>query len=304
MPIQQRPHSTMMRRHRILLPLLLLLAVNACNSWSVNRRIVWKQTLEVIASASLISLPSWAASIEDGLAARLAKRDPKELRNRVFNLPPRATLYPEWLCGDWQVDARFNGYLFPSRKISRERLMADGQVPGFQKCSIAAISDVGSDASYRWKVENNGWEDRQANLAAMINAYLGYKAVYEVLYDARANPNRLSIDFVDYRTINAERIELFCNARESDTVEQDGQPVFVCSEYLRQVTFGTGSTPGVPRQVVTNYAHFWTWKRIDDQRITGNVLTAGYLDPSDALYFDEPTLPVTIFSHTLSGVRV
>jgi len=76
-------------------------------------------------------------------------------------------------------------------------------------------------------------------------------------------------------------------------------PFFCCSEYIRQVTFGTGSTVGVPRQAVTNYAHFWTWKKVDEQSLQGNLLTAGYLDPNDALYFDEPTSPVVVYSHSL-----
>ena len=55
--------------------------------------------------------------------------------------------------------------------------------------------------------------------------------------------------------------------RESEEYEIDGMPVFVASEYVRQVTFGTGSTVGIPRQAVTNYAHFWTWKKTPDDNV-------------------------------------
>jgi hypothetical protein len=70
------------------------------------------------------------------------------------------------------------------------------------------------------------------------------------------------------------------------------------------VTFGAGSTVGVPRQVGTNYAHFWTWKQQGTDRIVGNLLTAGFLDPQDSLYFEEPTLPVVIYSHLMKGQRI
>jgi len=253
-----------------------------------------------------------------GLGARLLKRDPAELKNRVFNLPPPAQLYPDWLVGEWQVTSNFAGYLFPSTKLSRERLIANASVPGFQKCSVAATCDIGKEqVAYRWRVDETNLEDRSYNLAQAIDAHLGYRAVDRVLYDPSKNPNRISIDFVDYKTVNAERIELFCNARESESYEvaegeggRDGSKttdVFVCSEYVRQVTFGTGQTYGVPRQAVTNYAHFWTWRKenpVDqDSTVEGNLLTAGYLDAQDPLYFDEPTLPVVVYSHRLSATK-
>lgn len=214
------------------------------------------------------------------------------------------------MVGEWDVTSVFNGFVFPSRKVSKQQIIADYTVPGFQKCSIAATADVGKEnVNYRFKILDHRLEDRVGNLKRSIDAYLGYPAVSQVLYDAKANPNRISIDFVDYKTINAERIELFCNARESEEYEikndddQQTTRVFVCSEYARQVTFGTGQTVGVPRQVVTNYGLFWTWKQTQDG-LQGNLLTAAYLDPQDALYFEEPTLPVVIYSHVFSAKPV
>lgn len=237
---------------------------------------------------------------ENGLAARLAKRDPKELCNRMFSLPPQSQQYPTWMVGDWRVSSNFNGYIFPST-IPRERLTSNIVVPGFQKCSIAATADVGKDnVSYGFRIDPSTYlEDRRFNFQQSIDAYLGYHAVNDVIYDGKENPNRISIDFVDYKTVNAERIELFANARESEC----DQDTFVCSEYMRQVTFGTGQTYGVPRQVVTNYALYWTWQRLDDGTLRGNLLTAGYLDPQDAMYFEEPSGPVTVYSHVLSAIQ-
>ena len=52
-----------------------------------------------------------------------------------------------------------------------------------------------------------------------IDSNLGYSAVQKVLYDNK-KPNRISIDFVEYKTKNAERIELFVNGRESESIVQ------------------------------------------------------------------------------------
>ena len=263
---------------------------------------------------------------KNGLAYRLAQRDPSLLKNKVFNLPPSAQIFPDWLRGTFDVTSNFRGYIFPSTKISRERLTRNTNIAGFQKCSIAAVADVGKDqVQYTWTVDpKTGLEDRASNFRAQIDAYLGYKAVQDVIYNAEKNPNRIGIDFVGYRTVNAERIELFCNARESESYfllgpslpssgdDKQKRPIFVHAEYLRQVTFGTGSTPGVPRQVVTNYANFWTWQQQaanDDgghrgRRLKGNLLTAAYLDPQDPMYFDEPSQPVAIYSHALEAKRI
>ena len=275
-----------------------------------------------------------------GLAAQLASRDPTVLKNSLFNIPPSVLVYPEWMRGEWLVTSRFSGYLFPSTNIPKSTLLQNVLIPGFQKCSIAATADVGKDPvpAYGLRIDPlTGWEDRQHNWKTVINAYLGYPAVQSVVYDGAKNPNRVGIDFVDYRTINAERIELFCNARDSEsyttittnTNNHDEDPttatnnttttttnVFVASEHVKQVTFGTGSTVGVPRQVTTNYGLYWTWQQqqqqqqqspIQEQRpkrtLQGNLLVAAYLDPQDALYFQEPVQPVVVYSHVLSAIQ-
>jgi hypothetical protein len=273
------------------------LAPSSDQGW--NRR-EWAGAVAAAGSACLFPTPSNAA----GLAAKLAKRDPTVLANSVFNVPPSAQVYPEFLRGTWDMSCRFGGFLFPSQKISREKVTSNSQIPGFQKCSIAAFSDVGKDVHYDMRIDpSSGLEDRAFTLTNQINANLGYKAVSEILYNVKSNPNRLSVDFIEFKTVNAERIELFCNARESEMLEENG--VFVCSEYVRQVTFGTGSQVGIPRQAVGNYAHFWTWKMNadDPSLISGVLLTAAYLDPQDPLFFDEPSKPVAVYSHVLSGTR-
>jgi hypothetical protein len=79
----------------------------------------------------------------------------------------------------------------------------------------------------------------------------------------------------------------------------------VNSEYTRQVTFGLSQEFGIARQVVGNYAHFWTWReQPGGDLLAGNLLIAVYLDPQDALFFNEPSKPVAVFSHELIANRV
>lgn len=291
-------------------------------SSSMSRR-DFSRSAEILTTLVAPSLlfPVETSAATGSLAERLSKRDPAALTNSVFNLPPPAQIYPPFMRGSWDVTLKYGGYLFPSQKISRDKLTADFQIPGFQKCSIAALSDVGKDVvRYTLSIdEESGMEDRITTLTSSINDHLGYSAVQEVLYNPRVNPNRLSIIFEKYRTTNAERIELFCNGRESELIRRDDiqSNIFVCSEYVRQVTFGTGSDVGIPRQVGTNYAHFWTWKQPMDtgdvsagtsttstaSTLTGNLLTAAYLDPQDSLFFEEPSKPVAVYSHVITAKR-
>lgn len=164
--------------------------------------------------------------------------------------------------------------------------------------------------------EATGLEDRKLSLQTSMDAHLGYAAVREVIYDVGSNPNRISIDFVPNRTRNANRIELFCNARESELVEQPSssssgdEQIFVCSEYIRQVTFGLSQEFGVARQVSGNYAHFWTWRGGVNENgslpsvVKGNLLTTAYLDAQDPMFFDEPSKPVIVYSHDLVATRL
>jgi hypothetical protein len=263
--------------------------------------------------------PARAASL--GLAQKLSLRDPLALSNSVFNIPPSTQVYPQFMRGSWNVTLQYSGYIFPSQKIPRSRLTTNAQIPGFQKCSIAALSDVGKEVvHYTLNIdETSGLEDRKTTLTTSINDHLGYSAVQEVLYNSKTNPNRLSLVFFGYKTTNAERIELFCNGRESELIKTQTQlddnvsntekrgDIFVCSEYLRQVTFSGGSQVGIPRQVGTNYAHFWTWKEVpesDNKMMTGNLLTACYLDPQDAMFFEEPSKPVAVFSHVIKAEKI
>jgi len=273
------------------------------NSPSVTRR-------QALSTTPFLLTPLIPASANaESLAAKLSKRDASALKNSVFNIPPSAQVYPPFMKGEWDVSLKFAGYLFPSKTISKDDIVKNVNIPGFQKCSIAGIADVGRElTTYQMKILGSGLEDRVQTLSTSINAHLGYKAVEEIIYDPSSNPNRLSVAFVKNRTRNAERIELFCNARESELVKNpanDALNIFVNSEYARQVTFSLSQEFGVARQVVGNYAHFWTWKENEDPNVmTGNVLTATYLDPQDPMFFQEPAKPVSVYSHGITAKRI
>lgn len=285
--------------------------VNDTKQYTINRRYALQNSLATtsgLAFPFLLSNPTITNAAEvDGLAVKLSKRDPAALRNSIFNIPPPTQIYPQFMRGEWDVTARFAGYIFPSKTVTKDQVTSNISIPGFQKCSIAELADIGRDSTtYRMNVSNKtGMEDRAINLASTIDAHLGYKAVENV---SSTNPNRLSIEFCKNRTRNAERIELFCNARESEMVPNPNQSdlnIFVSSEYIRQVTFSLSQEFGVARQVVGNYAHFWTWRQQEGgNALTGNVLTAAYLDPQDPLFFSEPSKPVAVYSHQLTATRI
>lgn len=221
-----------------------------------------------------------------------------------------------WLEGSWRTSLAFEGYELPAKDIiSRDELFAEPNVPGFQKCSIALLPDVGKegvDFEMRFARDSAGIvrEERAANLRAAIRGGLGYDAVERVEYKADPmipnpfgiNPNRLSLVFARGLTLNAERIELFANSRET---EQPSPDLFVSSEYLRQVTFSASKTK-VPRQVSGEYCHFFTWRRISDAEVRVNLLTAVYSEPLqlERFFVRSATRPILIYSHRLRLVRM
>ncbi|KAL7456212.1 hypothetical protein ACHAWC_008776 [Mediolabrus comicus] len=293
------------------------LSTSSSSSSEISRRHILRGSSYVslttpLLQQSLLSPPEHAsAASSTGLANKLSQRDPSLLKNSVFNIPPSPQTYPEFLHGDWDVTMKFRGFLFPSTTIPKEKIVSNVAIPGFQKLSIATIGDVGREVTtYQMSIDKvTKLEDRKVSLSSSINGHLGYDAVRDVIYDPKDNPNRISIDFIRQRTRNANRIELFCNARESELVPAESsasdRTTFVCSEYIRQVTFGLSQEFGVARQVSGNYAHFWTWRGppASSSTVTGNLLTAAYLDAQDPMFFEEPSRPVVVYSHDLLATR-
>ncbi|KAJ1460959.1 hypothetical protein M885DRAFT_508453 [Pelagophyceae sp. CCMP2097] len=260
------------------------------------------------ASAFLGPLQPSAAAPQRGLLETLAARDPLLLRKPQFNIPPKQTPFPDWLEGDWDATIDFLGFIFPKTGIARERLVANNDVPGFQKCSIAMLADVGHAPAAKcrltWARDAGGsvFEDRNRNLAALLVAHLDdAKIVKSVEYDGSRNANRATVNLRP-GSRNGERIELFFNSRR----HEGSNDVFCCSESIRQVTLGgpTLSQPGVARVVIGEYQHFWTFRPPnEDGKIIGNLLTAAYIEPQDPMFQEVFDKPVAVYSHSLQFTR-
>jgi len=209
------------------------------------------------------------------------------------------------------------GYSFPSA-IDKKRLVSDTSVPGFLKLSIAQLADVGKGGLHQLRfIRKDGAvvEDKAFNITAMVDAFLGAPVVQSVDYAPSREPNRVTINLVPGSTNNAERCELYVNARESAT-RPDG--VFYNLEAVRQVALGYSRQFNTPRVAVTDYLIVWTFKRIDADSIQASINTAGYIQPNEALKYtsDSPgaapqlgglltaaTEPVVLYSHTVQMRR-
>jgi len=220
----------------------------------------------------------------------------------IFNRPPGEAEYPEWLLGEWDVVQNFGGYLFPNKNIPKEKVVADEDVPGFKQLSIIMLPDIGKETfTYKKRfIERNGVvvEDRPFNFANQIDKFCGRATITAVDYEPERNPNRMSLSFNPTNKKNVQRIELFANARDAQLVDEN---TFLQSEYLRQVTFYIPNLSGVVLQIIADYQNFWVYrKNPQDSSVQVSLLTAGYLQPQDALFFDSPTQPVVLYSHQLA----
>ena len=97
--------------------------------------------------------------------------------------------------------------------------------------SLVYVPDVGDRRTWEYLVRfvraNDGdggvCEDRVFNLKSIVDAYLKRPdAVEAVEYDAASDANRVTVRLAPGVSNNAERIELFSNARESETRASDG----------------------------------------------------------------------------------
>ena len=188
-----------------------------------TRRDLLAGTVGLFAGSSLFPTPALAA---DSLSQRLERRD---LNKPVFNKArPGPQQYPDWMEGTWSATADFQGYSFPSKTMNPKLLVKEPTVPGFQKLSVVYIPDIGStQVRYEMRFgrkEPGGpvLEDRAFNLRSVVDGYLNQgvgptmikRAVEDVEYDPMTDPNRNDGASGARASVNAERIELFANARE------------------------------------------------------------------------------------------
>ena len=191
-----------------------------------------------LALAAFCAAPASAAeSLRDALAARDANR----LTKPFYNIPPGPTTFPDWLEGRWRCSATFQGFQFPNEKISKQRVVAETDLPGFTKLSIARFGDVGREKTeFELNFVRRGGnviEDYGNNVANALSAHVDKPdLVKNVAWDA-ANPNRMTMSLVEGGR-NGERIEIFVNSRRSEALEGD---IFLNSESVRQMTLGPPS---------------------------------------------------------------
>eukprot|EP00283_Hemiselmis_rufescens_P007043 CAMPEP_0173426564 /NCGR_PEP_ID=MMETSP1357-20121228/6000_1 /TAXON_ID=77926 /ORGANISM="Hemiselmis rufescens, Strain PCC563" /LENGTH=289 /DNA_ID=CAMNT_0014390261 /DNA_START=257 /DNA_END=1127 /DNA_ORIENTATION=+ len=242
--------------------------------------------------------PTWATGLAEKLKSRQSDALKKPLLPSIVVQPVKQVSYPEWLEGTWVAESRFAGYELPVKKLSKETLMKDTAIAGFQKLSVLTVPDMAASMRYplRFVKNDNGKvvEDVAFNVASVVDNSLGYRAVQGVEYNPSKDAARVSVTFLPGKTRNAERIELFVNLAES----QGSGGAFVTSQYFRQVTYSLSKEFGVARQEVGEYSHFWTYEQGDSpDQVRANLLTAAYLQPQDPLFFESPQMPVVVYSN-------
>lgn len=252
--------------------------------------------------AGLLSTSRPAPAVAEGyigLRARLAQRDLQELKSPIFNIPPRQQTYPEWLEGTWLVEQSFNSAAFPV--VARETVIREEDTPGFKVCSIIDFADVGKPSvMYESRyVREQGVlvEDLPFNIRSSVSAHLGgNKSVSRVDYMPEKDPNRWTVAIQGSK--NAERVEVFVNARDSESPPSDPD-LFFSSECRRQVTFSSRVLQGYSG----NYQHFKIYRRLDGDHVRLNVITASYFDPLSPKYFETVDKPVVVFRHQMNLTR-
>lgn len=273
-----------------------------------------------LASFAAQSIAPPAALAAQSIKSLLDLNDSKLLlkpQNQGLSTPAEAE-FPDWLEGEWLTTQSFAGYELPAKDlISREMLFGkEGvDVPGFKKLSMALLPDVGKEdvrMTLRWIRDDNGKvrERRAANLNSAIRGGLGYDAIERIDYledqgnsmgfgSNKGNPNRLKLVFAPGLTTNANRIELFVNARETERPSAD---LFYTAETFRQVTFSNTAD----RQINGEYAHFHSYRRVSPTQVDAVIVTAAYADPLQLERFFVKTgssKPLIVFSHSLRMMK-
>jgi len=133
------------------------------------------------AATFLLGRGNRATAAAESLLSRLRQRDAKALTKPTFNLPPGLQHYPDFFLGDWETTVSFNGYEFPTVDgLSKQDLVSDVNVAGFQKLSIAFLVDVGKPMTKyrtRWMKDRESGatvEDRAFNYRFVRNCYFVY----------------------------------------------------------------------------------------------------------------------------------
>lgn len=145
------------------------------------------------------------------------------------------------------------------------------------------------------------YADKAFNLKQALESELGNSAVTGIEYNPDKNPNRASINLLPNVSPNAQRIELFWNARSTLPPQQGEEELesFRYVEDIRQVLI----TPQLQETTtVGDYRHVWELYPLDDgtRTIKGYLSTVVYATPQDPLFQSGPFAPLVVFFHTLT----
>jgi len=277
-----------------------------------------------LASAALLLLPPTVAPAPVAAAGGGHQVDYALFKKSLFNTPPGLLQFPSWMEGEWDATLTFVGADFPSSApapaaggtgkqpplIPKSQIVADTALPGFKRLSIAMVPDVGKPHSFSMRFvarEDEGAgrveEDRAFNLKAALESEVGRGAVASIDYNPGRNPNRLTVNLLPQAAVNAQKIDLFCNARAplpAAAAPQGAgeQEVFRFFEDIRQVSI---TSRLAETTTVGDYRHVWELYRQPDGRgVKGFLSTVAYATPQDPLFQSGAFAPLVVYFHTLT----
>ena len=284
----------------------------------MERRGLLKDGLLLLGGSVALGLPALltrppSASAATGAAAP-HKVDYTAFQKKLFQKPPGLLAYPAWMEGEWQVGCNFIGADFPasatkaSPYVPKDRIVSDTGLPGFRRLSIAMVPDVGKDHAFRMRfVSKDGGrveEDKPYNLKQALESELGKAAVTTIEYNPDKNPNRASLNLLPGASPNAQRIELFWNARSvlPSPPGPDGSSSssFRFVEDIRQVSL----TPQLAEtSTVGDYRHLWEFYSAGPDSIKAYLSTVAYATPQDPLFQTSGLQPLVVYFHVLTMQR-
>jgi hypothetical protein len=281
-----------------------------------------------LASAALMLLvPPIVAPAPAAAAGGGHQVDYTLFKKSLFNTPPGLLQFPGWMEGEWDATLTFVGADFPSSTaapaagsggtgkqpsiIPKSQIVADTTLPGFRRLSIAMVPDVGKPHSFKMRFlrrEDEGAarveEDRAFNLKAALESEVGRGAVASIDYNPGKNPNRLTINLLPQAAVNAQKIDLFCNARAplpaaaAPPQEAGEGEVFRYTEDIRQVSITSRLSETT---TVGDYRHVWELYRQPDGRgVKGFLSTVAYATPQDPLFQSGAFAPLVVYFHILT----
>lgn len=246
-------------------------------------------------------------------------------KKSLFNKPPGLLQFPAWMEGEWDTAFTFVGADFPSsvpptgsgdgtgastKIIPKASITADTTLPGFRRLSIAMVPDVGKPHRFRLRFrgrEDDGGlrveEDRAFNLKEALESEVGKGAVAGISYDGDRNPNRLTINLLPQAAVNAQKIELFCNARAPlpPAAGEGGLAAFRYVEDIRQVSI---SSRLAETSTVGDYRHVWElYRQGDGGAVRGFLSTVAYATPQDPIFQLGAFAPLVVYFHTFKMAR-